>query len=217
VLAFSILGIALHPFIVGVVLKQIFGIDLKLLPAGGYCPLHHVPPPTPQEIEEIKRGFIVPSPCRHSAWPWLWLQHMILPWVTFALFFLPFYVRIIRARLIETLGEPYVLTARAKGASELRVLMRHVFRATMATTLAMLAIDLGTAITAAIYVESVYGLPGLSRDALQALGASTTEQGYDLPILVGIVFVIACTVTVLNVVADLLADRLDPRLWLARR
>ena len=211
VLTFSILGIALHPFVVGVVLKQIFGIELHLLPAGEYCPLHHVPPPSAYELEQVRLGRMLPTPCHHGPWLLAWFEHMILPWLTFALFFLPFYVRIIRSRLIDTLGEPHVLTARAKGASELRILTRHVLRATLATVLAMLAIDLGTSITAAIYVEATFRLPGLGVTALGALAASPSEQGYDLPIVVGIVFVIACAVVVLNVAADVGAALLDPR------
>jgi hypothetical protein len=76
----------------------------------------------------------------------------------------------------------------------------------------MVAVDLGTAITAAIYVETIYGLPGLGHAAVQAL---TGDGGYDLPIVVGLVLSIAIAVTVLNTAADLAIAKLDPRVRLS--
>lgn len=235
VLVVSIFGIALHPFIVGVVLKSAFSSHLHLLPSGGYCPLHQMQQPSlagfdtgrysPQgALALLNAGAIqaqLGSPtyqsCRGAFWLWLWLKHMLLPWLTFALFFLPFYVRMIRTRLLEMFNEPFVLTARAKGASELRILLRHVFRLVAGTTVTMFAFDVGTSITAAIYVETVYRLPGLGHQALIALGAEAgVENGYDLPTMTAIVVVVACTVVVLNVLADVIAGWLDPRIRLAR-
>lgn len=222
VLAVSVLGIALHPFVVGIVLKQIFGVGLGILPLGGYCPMHHVGPPhlqpgsylTPTEVSQASHGG---ATCAGSPWPWLWASHMILPWFTFGFFFLPFYVRMLRTRLVESYGEPWVTVARAKGASELRILVRHLLRAVAGTTLAMLALDIGTAVTAAIYVETIYNLPGLGHLALTALGANgLTEAGYDLPTMAAIVLIVALTIVCLNLVADLTANKLDPRIQLVR-
>ncbi|HEY7397100.1 MAG TPA: ABC transporter permease [Gaiellaceae bacterium] len=222
ILVVSILGIALHPFVVAVILKDVFGTHLHFLPYGGYCPMHRAakfhPPPGPPlppfELAEAASGAHGGAgTCRGEPWPWLWFQHMVLPWVTFALFLLPFYVRILRTRLIENYNEPYVTVARAKGASERRILARHLLRIVFATTLAMLALDVGTAVTAAIYVESAYSVPGLGRLAVQALG-SGGEQGYDLPTVAAIVLVVAVLVTVLSLLADLGAARLDPRITL---
>jgi peptide/nickel transport system permease protein len=230
VLAVSVLGIALHPFVVGVVLKHVFGNTLHALPTGGYCPMHHLTPPktiytyggqlTPvnslphQELVQFGYYNIPAVYCAGAAWPWRWVEHMILPWITFALFFLPFYVRIIRTRLIESYHEPFVLTARAKGASELRVLVRHLLRPISATIVTMFAFDVGVGITAAMYVETVYGLPGLANQALVALGTKEVP-GYDLPMMTGIVIVVAATIVVLNIVADLVSARLDPRIRLS--
>lgn len=237
VLVSSILGIALHPFVVGVVLKSAFSSRLGLLPAGGYCPLHQmhqsagglpIAPGTrlsPQTaLNLLNSGLLqqqLGSPtyetCHGAFWGWLWLEHMLLPWLTFALFFLPFYVRVIRTRLLDEYGEPYVLTARAKGASERRVLTHHVLRNIAGTTVTMLAFDVGTSITAAVYVETVYRLPGLGHQALVALGAEAgVESGYDLPTMTAIVVVVAAAVVVLNVIADLAAGWLDPRIRLVR-
>ncbi|HEX5448941.1 MAG TPA: ABC transporter permease [Gaiellaceae bacterium] len=220
VLAVSVLGIAMHPFVVGVVLKQIFGVHLGILPLGGYCPMHHVGPShgepgtylTPGELSAQAHGG---ATCAGSPWPWLWFSHMILPSLTFAFFFLPFYVRILRTRLVESYAEPWVNVARAKGASELRIVMRHLLRVVAGTTAAMLALDIGTAVTASIYIETIYNLPGLGHLALTALGANSfTESGYDLPTMAAIVLIVAVTIVVLNLLADLLAKRLDPRIKL---
>jgi peptide/nickel transport system permease protein len=223
ILAVSVLGIALHPFVVGVLLKQIFGVGLGVLPLGGYCPMHHVGPPqlqpgsylSPADVAAASHGG---ATCAGAPWPWLWFSHMVLPWLTFALFFLPFYVRMLRTRLVESYGEPWVTVARAKGASELRILARHLLRAVAGTTVAMLALDIGTAVTASIYVESIYSLPGLGHLALIALGANgLTEAGYDLPTMAMIVLTVAVSIVVLNLLADLVAARLDPRIQLAGR
>jgi peptide/nickel transport system permease protein len=108
-----------------------------------------------------------------------------------------------------------VLTARAKGASELRILTRHVSRLVLGTTVAALAIDIGAGITSAIYIETIYGLPGLGQQALVALGARPSiERGYDLPSMVGIVFVVAATVVVLNIAADVAGAWLNPQIRL---
>ena len=221
ILAVSVLGIALHPFVVGVVLKQIFGVGLGILPLGGYCPMHHVGPPhmppatylTPAQVSADAHGG---ATCLARPWPWLWTSHMILPWFTFAFFFLPFYVRMLRTRLVESYAEPWVTVARAKGASELRILVRHLLRAVAGTTIAMLALDIGTAVTAAIYVETIYSLPGVGQLALTALGANgLTEAGYDLPTMAVIVLFVAGGIVLLNLLADLVAARLDPRIRLS--
>jgi peptide/nickel transport system permease protein len=223
ILGLSLGGIVLQPFVVGLILKHVFGVTFRVLPTGGYCPLH------PPHAVDIQNPVVLPPPSEvnplttintHTscagAWPWPWFSHLLLPWLTVALFLLPFYVRIMRNRLIETLDEPFVLVLRAKGASDLRILVRHVSRLVLGSTLAMLAIDVGTGITAAIYVETIYGLPGLGQQALVALGARPSiEQGYDLPSLVGIVFVVAIAVVVLNLLADLAGAWLNPRIKLA--
>jgi peptide/nickel transport system permease protein len=189
-LAVALIGIAVHPFVLGIGLRSIFGRQLGLAPRDGYCTL------------------LASSQCDGPA---QWAYHLYLPWITFALFFLPLYMRMIRARLLETMGEQYVVAARAKGASETRVLRSHVLRNAMPPVLAMVAVDAGTAITAAIYIETIYGLPGLGHEAVSAL---TGQGGYDLPVVVGIVLTIALAVVVLNTAADLAVAWLDPRVRL---
>ena len=190
ILAGAVVGIAVHPFVLALGLREAFAAHLPLSPGGGYCPL--------------RRGF--DDECGGVL---DWAHHLWLPWLTFALLFLPVYTRIIRGRLLETLGEPYIAAARAKGASELRVVRAHALRNAMLPVLPMLAMDAGTAVTAAIYIETIYGMPGVGRLAVTALTAS---GGYDLPVIVAVVFTVAVAVVLLSLLADLAIAGLDPRI-----
>ena len=87
--------------------------------------------------------------------------------------FAAIYVRMIRANVMETLGEDYVRTARAKGAPEPQVMRSHVLRNALLPVVTMLGMDIGIALGGAIFTESIFGLPGLGRLAVQASRAST--------------------------------------------
>jgi peptide/nickel transport system permease protein len=188
-LAFSVIGLAIHPFVLGLALSEFFYNHFHIISA--YCPLTGAPP----------------GGC---GGPVDWASHLVIPWVVFALLFLPFYMRMLRVRLLETFNEPWISTARAKGASETRVVLGHAMRNAIGPVLPMLAIDAGTAITAAIYVETVFGLPGLGQLAVSAF--SGKAGGYDLPLTAGIVTVIGAFVVLLNVGADVAGAWLDPRI-----
>jgi peptide/nickel transport system permease protein len=136
---------------------------------------------------------------------------MAVPWLVFALLFVPLYLRMIRTRLIDTLGERYITTARAKGASERRVVISHALRNAIGPLLPMVALDAGTAIMAAIYIETIFGLPGLGYLAVQGLSGDFFTIHYDLPFIVAIVFTIGLFVVALSTVADIANAWLDPR------
>lgn len=193
-LAVGMVGLAVHPFVLGIGAREI-SVRVHAAPPAGYCPL-------------------IPSASSCSG-PMQWAYHLYVPWIVFALFFLPLYMRMIRVRLLETMGAPYVTVARAKGASESRVLRKHVLRNAITPVVSMMATDAGTALTSAIYIETIFSMPGLGRDAVSAL--SGEAGGYDLPAIVGIVFTVAAAVVVLNTAADLATAWLDPRLRLASR
>jgi peptide/nickel transport system permease protein len=202
ILALSVVGLAIHPFVLGSLISQFFAIHLHVFSM--YCPLTGAsPPPIGTETTGLSFGAACGGPLD-------WAGHLAVPWLVFALLFLPFYMRMIRVRLIETYTEPYISTARAKGASETRVLGMHAMRNAFGPILPMLAIDAGTAITAAIYVETVFGLQGLGALAVRAL--SGAAGGYDLPLIVAIVAVVGGFVVVLNVASDVLGAWLDPRI-----
>ena len=209
VLAFALFGIALHPFVIGLGLRKAFAEHLHLVPYGGYCHLFPVhPPPQPTNVAP---QFLPPPPCGGPA---AWAHHLILPWLTFAIFFLPLYTRMIRTRLLETIDEQHVVTARAKGASELRVVLRHVLRPAFLPLVTMIGMDLGAALTAAIYIETIYGFGGLGRLMLDTL--SSPAGTFDLPVIGAIFFVVAVAIVLLNLVVDLLYAWFDPRIRLLR-
>jgi peptide/nickel transport system permease protein len=212
ILSFSIVGIALHPFIVGLLLKRVFSGDLHALPLGGFCHPFNTPPPDTSIVVNGPNG---PQPLQPCVGVLPWAQHMILPWLTFALFFLPLYTRMVRARVLETLDASHVAAARAKGASEVRVLRSHVLRPALLPILTMVGLDLGGALMASMYIESMYGLGGFGSLMLNTIGGGGANFGYDLPLVAAMFFVIAVCVILLNLVVDLLYGWLDPRVHLA--
>jgi peptide/nickel transport system permease protein len=209
ILAVSIVGIALHPFIIGTLLRRGLAETLSVFPDGGYYPL------TGHVYHEVCVGT---QPCKNVAiggGPVDWAYHLVLPWVTFALFFLPLYTRIIRARVRETLGDPHVAVARAKGASELRVLRRHVLRIALLPLTTMVGLELGGALMASIYIEHIYGFNGLGSLTLNSLAGG--QVGFDRPLIVAIFVVVAGAIVILNLVADLVHAWLDPRVRLTAK
>ena len=190
ILIFVLLGISAHPLIVGLFLRQTFAYQWRILPFGGYCPL----------VGETACGGPVD-----------WAQHLVLPWVTFALLFAALYTRMTRAGVRDVLNEHWVRTARAKGAPEHRVMRAHVLRSAMLPIVTMIGMDLGFGFASAIFVEQVFGLPGLGSMAITALRGSV---GFDLPAIVGVVLAVSFAIVVINLVVDLLYAWLDPRIRL---
>jgi peptide/nickel transport system permease protein len=202
-LGLSVAAISTHPLVVGLLLQLFVGNKWKLLPASGYCT---VSAPSKAELSYWKLFAPggSPKPCG-GVGEWAW--HLLLPWLTFALFFVALYMRIVRARMLEVLEEPWVRTARAKGASEFRVIRAHALRNAIAPIVTMTAMDAGMAIGVAMYIETVFGLPGLGRTLIRALGGF---QGYDLPVILAVTMVAAAVIILLNLLADLLLLAIDP-------
>jgi peptide/nickel transport system permease protein len=189
-LAVSVVGLAIQPFVLGITIRDFFANQLGIFEPG-YCPL--------TDRSQLAR----------CGGPVDWAKHLLVPWCVFALVFLPLYMRMLRVRLLETFNEPWIATARAKGASERRVVLGHALRNAIGPVLPMLAVDAGTAITAAIYVETVFGLSGLGTLAVGAF--SGQAGGYDLPLTAGIVMVVGAFVVLLNIAADVAGAWVDPR------
>jgi peptide/nickel transport system permease protein len=202
-LGLSVAAISTHPLVVGLLLQLFVGNKWKLLPASGYCT---VSAPSKAELSYWKLFAPggSPKPCG-GVGEWAW--HLLLPWLTFALFFVALYMRIVRARMLEVLEEPWVRTARAKGASEFRVIRAHALRNAIAPIVTMTAMDAGMAIGVAMYIETVFGLPGLGRTLIRALAGF---QGYDLPVILAVTMVAAAVIILLNLLADLLLLAIDP-------
>jgi peptide/nickel transport system permease protein len=140
--------------------------------------------------------------------PWEWFRHLILPWMTLALISAATYTRLSRTSMLEVLGEDYIRTARAKGLSEGRVVLRHALRSALTPVVTQFGVDVGVAFGSTILTESVFGLPGLGRESVQAIG------NQDLPVIIGIVIVASAAVVIANILVDMLYAVLDPRVQL---
>ncbi|MBA3841474.1 MAG: ABC transporter permease [Actinobacteria bacterium] len=197
--ATSVLGVSLHPLLLGIGLQIAFTQWLHVLPQRSYCS------PFGRSYSSSPDGLSLTS-CGGVA---SWADHLLLPWITFALFFVALYARTTRSRVEELLREPWAQVARAKGMSEPRLLLRHILPNAAPQIISMLAMDLGLAVGLAIYVETVFGLPGLGKLLLDSLQGN---EGFDLPVICGIVLTTGTAIILSNLLADLAAAWIDPRL-----
>jgi peptide/nickel transport system permease protein len=188
-MVFVLIGISAHPVWIGLLFAYFFGFKLGAFPITGYCDFIH--------------------PSGSCGGPVQWAYHLFLPWCTFAILFAALYVRMIRANVMEALSEDYVRTARAKGAPEWLVMRSHVLRNALLPIVTMLGMDIGLALGGAIFTESVYGLPGLGKTAINAIG------NFDLPTVQGIVVFATITIITFNLLVDLLYAVIDPRIRLS--
>jgi peptide/nickel transport system permease protein len=134
-----------------------------------------------------------------------WAQNLILPWLVLALASMPFYVRMSRAGMLETLAEDHIRTARAYGLPERRVIGRHALRSALTPLITLAAMDIGYALTSSVLTESVFGLPGIGQLTVQSV------RNIDLPVVVGLVLLIGFVIVLCNSIADLLYAVVDRR------
>jgi ABC-type dipeptide/oligopeptide/nickel transport system permease component len=134
------------------------------------------------------------------------LRHMALPSLTVALTLYGEYTLIVRSAMLETLGEDYILTARAKGLSQVRIVLSHALRNALLPTTTLIALSLGYIVAGVILVETVFSWPGIGLAVYQAV------NDRDYPMLQGAFLVLTASVVLFNLLADLLYFRLDPRI-----
>ncbi len=137
--------------------------------------------------------------------PWGWFTSLILPWLVVAGGSAAIYARLIRGSMIEVMGEDYIRTARAKGLSERRVVLRHGLRSAVNPILTIFALDVGVLLGSAVLVEIVFDIPGIGRLSYEAITHS------DFPIIQGTVLAAALFIIVANIVVDIAYAYLDPR------
>ncbi len=139
--------------------------------------------------------------------PWQWFLHLVFPWITLSVLYIGFYARVLRADLLENESADYVRTARAKGLSPKRVLLRHMLRNSLITFVSLAGLDLGVLIGGgALLTEVVFGLPGVGRLTYNAL------LSLDLPVIMATVIYGAFFITIMSAVVDIVYARLDPRI-----
>jgi peptide/nickel transport system permease protein len=137
-----------------------------------------------------------------------WANHLILPWFTLALVTAAVYSRLTRGSMLDVLGEDYIRTARSKGISEKRVVLRHALRSALTPVVTQFGIDLGALLGGAIITENVFGLPGLGQLAVQSI------FNQNLPVIIAIVVIASVFIVVANIGVDLVYAFLDPRVRL---
>jgi peptide/nickel transport system permease protein len=138
--------------------------------------------------------------------PAQWALHLLFPWLTLAALYAGIYARVLRSEMLTALDEDYVRTARAKGVSERRILLKHALRCSLIPVVSLFGLDFGALVGgSALLTEVVFGLPGVGRLTYTAL------ENLDLPVILGTVLYAAFFVVLANAVVDLVYALLDPR------
>ena len=182
-------GISAPPFWLALLLITLFAVFLGWLPAGG--------------MADIRPGTPWPKALGEQ------LRHLALPVVTLTLVQLGGYTRFMRGAMIEALRQDYVRTARAKGASEGRVMWRHAFANALAPVLTVLALSFGGLVSGALITETMFAWPGMGKAIYQAI----LDNDYNLA-LVGLLIATVATIAG-NLLADLAYAWVDPRVSIA--
>ncbi|WKX73783.1 ABC transporter permease [Streptomyces sp. XD-27] len=134
-----------------------------------------------------------------------WASNLLLPWLALAILYAAMYARQSRSSMIETMAEPYIRTARAKGLPRRTVVVKHGLRAGMTPILTIFGMDLGGLLAGAVITESIFGLPGIGRLFYGALSSG------DQPVILGVTLLAATFIVVANLAVDLLYAVVDPR------
>jgi peptide/nickel transport system permease protein len=134
-----------------------------------------------------------------------WAHVLLLPWLTIALVSAATYTRLTRGSMLDVFGEDYIRTARSKGMSERRVIIRHNLRAALTPIVTQFGLDVGTLIGGAIVTEQIFGLTGLGWEAIKAI------SNQDLPLIIGVVIIASAGVITANLLVDIGYAILDPR------
>jgi len=137
--------------------------------------------------------------------PLQWARNLVLPWITLAFLYAALYARITRAGMLETMGEDYIRTARAKGLPERRVILKHGLRATLTPIVTIFGMDLGLLLGGAILTETAFSMPGLGQFTILAI------QNQDLPEIMGVVMLASFFIVIANMIVDILYTVIDPR------
>jgi peptide/nickel transport system permease protein len=182
----SLICYATPGFWLGLMLIVVFAIELGWLPTSGL-----------EDIGAFNEGWARVADIA---------RHLILPGSTLGMFYLALYTRLMRASMLEQIGMDYVVTARSKGLSERQIVFGHMMRNAMLPVVTMAGLQAGNLIGGSVIVETVFGWPGLGTLAFDAL------QSRDLNLLLGIFFISACLVVIINLLIDLIYVALDPRI-----
>lgn len=182
----AVIAYATPLFWLGLMLILLFSVQLNWLPTSGM-----------EDVVAFYEGWDRVIDIAH---------HLILPTLTLSLFYSAIYARMMRASMLEQRGMDYVITARAKGLSDKKITYRHVLRNALLPVVTMAGIQAGAMLGGSVVIEAVFAWPGLGQLAFQALFAR------DFSLLLGIFFLSACLVVLVNLLVDLIYMVLDPRI-----
>lgn len=182
----SMVGYSIPTFWVGQIFILLFSIQLRLLPVGG----------------------MVSSRRNYQGFDHLMdvAVHLILPSAALGIFLMTMIARFTRTALIDAYERDFIMVARAKGASESRILWNHAFRVAITTTVTVLGLEFGSVLVGAVLVETIFSWPGLGRLFYDAISKR------DFPLLTGSFIFTAVIVVLVNTITDILCAILDPRL-----
>jgi peptide/nickel transport system permease protein len=181
---FALIGFSLPTFFTGLVFILIFSINLNWLPFV-------------YRTDISATGF---------AWYWAYAKEAIMPVAVLGLFQGAVWTRFVRASVLDVVRLDYVTTARAKGLSELAVVLRHVVRNAMIPVVTLIALSMPVVFGGAVVTEQIFRVPGIGSLLISAI------LNNDTPVIMGVTFVFSCLVIFFNLVADLLYGWLDPRI-----
>lgn len=180
VMALSVLGFSVPIFVTGYILIYLFALRLGWFPVQGYRPL------------------------ADGVWPYA--QRLVLPVFALSGVYIALVARITRSSIIEVMGEDFIRTARAKGAPERTILLRHALRNAAVPIVTIIGVGVASLITGVVVTESVFNLPGLGRLVVEAVLAR------DYPVIQGLILLFSFTYILINLVVDILYTVFDPRI-----
>lgn len=180
IMGFSVLGFSVPIFVIGYLLIYIFSIQLEMLPVQSY--------------KFIADGI---GP---------WIVHLILPSITLAVIFVAFIARMTRTSVLEVLNEDYIRTARSKGQTEIKVVLRHALRNAAVPIVTVIGLSLAILIGGVVVTESLYTIPGLGTATVEAV------LNKDFPTIQAVILLFSMSYVLINLLIDISYTFLDPRI-----
>jgi peptide/nickel transport system permease protein len=187
-LTFSLIGVSLPTFLIGILLILTFAVWLGWLPSFGRGDV--------RQLGFWATGFTT----------WSGVKALILPAVTLGLFQLTLIMRLVRAEMLEVMRTDYIKFARARGLSNRAINFGHALKNTLVPVITIAGLQLGAIIAFAIVTETVFQWPGMGLLFIQSVGAA------DIPVMAAYLMLIALVFVVINLIVDLLYYAVDPRL-----
>jgi peptide/nickel transport system permease protein len=180
----SLIWSAIPDYVIILLAWVYFSLRWQIFPEVGYYP-------------------ITDDPLKTISW-------MMLPWLVLGITSITDYARFTRGQMVETLGEDYIRTAKAKGVRGHRVLFRHALRAAIVPVITIFGLDFASLLSGTIFIEQIFGIDGIGHWGLQALSTPM-----DLNVLSAVVLVGAILIVIANLVVDIVYGFMDPRVAIA--